>query len=159
MINIIPLFIDSQERPGFTWGYWLLWMSAGDGAGALSAAHACGENYWYCLIDVFVSILNSDTKLNLSLVTCEICFQIRFFFFLHAAHSNQKMANENNGYPDYLCKWQGLPYSECTWEEGELVSRKFQTLVDEYNVRNKSQRTPTPAKYCKVSMGEPLSFK
>ncbi|XP_022330657.2 chromodomain-helicase-DNA-binding protein 1-like isoform X3 [Crassostrea virginica] len=66
------------------------------------------------------------------------------------AHSNQKMANENNGYPDYLCKWQGLPYSECTWEEGELVSRKFQTLVDEYNVRNKSQRTPTPAKYCKA---------
>nr|XP_022330657.1 chromodomain-helicase-DNA-binding protein 1-like isoform X3 [Crassostrea virginica] len=66
------------------------------------------------------------------------------------AHSNQKMANENNGYPDYLCKWQGLPYSECTWEEGELVSRKFQTLVDEYNVRNKSQRTPTPAKFCKA---------
>ncbi|XP_034324831.2 chromodomain-helicase-DNA-binding protein 1 isoform X1 [Magallana gigas] len=66
------------------------------------------------------------------------------------AHSNQKMANENNGYPDYLCKWEGLPYSECTWEEGELVSRKFQVLVDEYNVRNKSQRTPTPAKYCKA---------
>ncbi|XP_062610883.1 chromodomain-helicase-DNA-binding protein 1-like isoform X1 [Saccostrea cucullata] len=66
------------------------------------------------------------------------------------AHSNQKMANENNGYPDYLCKWQGLPYSECTWEEGELVSRKFQTLVDEYNLRHKSQRTPTPAKYCKA---------
>lgn len=71
-------------------------------------------------------------------------------FVYSLAHSNQKMANENNGYPDYLCKWQGLPYSECTWEEGELVSRKFQVLVDEYNVRNKSQRTPTPAKYCKV---------
>ncbi|XP_048736383.2 chromodomain-helicase-DNA-binding protein 1-like isoform X3 [Ostrea edulis] len=66
------------------------------------------------------------------------------------AHSNQKMANENNGYPDYLCKWQGLPYSECTWEEGELVSRKFQILVDEYNLRHKSQKTPTPAKYCKA---------
>jgi hypothetical protein len=70
---------------------------------------------------------------------------------LISAHSNQKMANENNGYPDYLCKWQGLPYSECTWEEGELVSRKFQALVDEYNHRHKSQKTPTPAKYCKVS--------
>ncbi|KAK3096752.1 hypothetical protein FSP39_002924 [Pinctada imbricata] len=66
------------------------------------------------------------------------------------SHSNQKMANEDNGYPDYLCKWQGLPYSECTWEEGELVSRKFQPLVDEYNARNKSQRTPTSSKYCRA---------
>ncbi|XP_060072209.1 chromodomain-helicase-DNA-binding protein 1-like isoform X1 [Ylistrum balloti] len=69
------------------------------------------------------------------------------------AHSNQKMANENNGYPDYLCKWNGLPYSECTWEEGELVSRKFQSAVDEYQARNKSQKIPT--KLSKVLKSRP----
>lgn len=59
------------------------------------------------------------------------------------AHSNQKMANENNGYPDYYVKWQGLPYSESTWEDGELLSRRFQPIIDEYQARNKSQRTPS----------------
>jgi len=62
---------------------------------------------------------------------------------MFSAHSNLKMANENNGFPDYLCKWYGLPYADCTWEEGELVSRKFQADVDEYQARNKSQRIPT----------------
>uniref|UniRef100_A0A7N6A2T5 DNA helicase n=1 Tax=Anabas testudineus TaxID=64144 RepID=A0A7N6A2T5_ANATE len=28
------------------------------------------------------------------------------------------------GYPDYLCKWQGLPYSECSWEDGALIAKK-----------------------------------
>ena len=60
------------------------------------------------------------------------------------------MANENNGYPDYLVKWQGLPYCECTWEDGELLSRRFQSVIDEYHARNKSQRTPS--KLTKVSM-------
>ncbi|BFY98699.1 hypothetical protein BsWGS_01740 [Bradybaena similaris] len=50
---------------------------------------------------------------------------------------------ENNGYPDYLCKWQGLPYMECTWEDGELVSKLFQTHIDKYLARNKSQCIPT----------------
>ena len=59
------------------------------------------------------------------------------------AHSNQKMANENNGYPDYFVKWQGLPYLECTWEDGELLSRRFQPIIDEYQARNKCQRTPS----------------
>ncbi|XP_041371367.1 chromodomain-helicase-DNA-binding protein 1-like isoform X2 [Gigantopelta aegis] len=64
------------------------------------------------------------------------------------AHSDQKMSNENNGYPDYLCKWSGLPYSDCTWEDGELISRSYQSYIDEYLARNKSQRIPT--KLCKV---------
>lgn len=59
------------------------------------------------------------------------------------AHSNQKIANENNGYPDYFVKWQGLPYVECTWEDGELLSRRFQSIIDEYHARNKSQKTPS----------------
>ncbi|KAK2118142.1 transcriptional regulator [Saguinus oedipus] len=46
------------------------------------------------------------------------------------AHSNQKSAA---GYPDYYCKWQGLPYSECSWEDGALISKKFQPCIDEGN--------------------------
>lgn len=50
---------------------------------------------------------------------------------------------ENNGYPDYLCKWQGLPYSECTWEDGELAAKLFQSHIDKHLARNKSQCIPT----------------
>ncbi|XP_076103177.1 chromodomain-helicase-DNA-binding protein 1-like isoform X1 [Mytilus galloprovincialis] len=63
-------------------------------------------------------------------------------------HSNQKMANENNGYPDYFVKWQGLPYSDCTWEDGELLARRFQSIIDEYHARNKSQKTPSKLTKC-----------
>jgi chromodomain-helicase-DNA-binding protein 1 len=36
---------------------------------------------------------------------------------------------------DYLCKWQGLPYSECTWEDGELIKKRFPPQVEEYDRR------------------------
>ncbi|XP_027758991.1 chromodomain-helicase-DNA-binding protein 1-like [Empidonax traillii] len=55
------------------------------------------------------------------------------------AHSNQKSAA---GYPDYYCKWQGLPYSECSWEDGALIAKKFQACIDEYFSRNQSKTTP-----------------
>ncbi|KAL4227328.1 transcriptional regulator [Mactra antiquata] len=69
------------------------------------------------------------------------------------AHSNQKSTNEQNGFPDYLCKWNGLPYSECTWEDGDLLSRKFQDKIDIYYQRNKSQKIPT--KLSKVLKSRP----
>ncbi|KAH9500964.1 transcriptional regulator [Bulinus truncatus] len=50
---------------------------------------------------------------------------------------------ENNGTADYMCKWHGLPYSECTWEDGELASKLFQSHIDQYLARNKSQCIPT----------------
>uniref|UniRef100_A0A8C9V087 Chromodomain helicase DNA binding protein 1 n=1 Tax=Scleropages formosus TaxID=113540 RepID=A0A8C9V087_SCLFO len=56
------------------------------------------------------------------------------------AHSNQKSAA---GYPDYLCKWQGLSYSECSWEDGALISRKFQKCIDDYMSRNQSKTIPS----------------
>ncbi|KAH0628109.1 hypothetical protein JD844_008841 [Phrynosoma platyrhinos] len=62
------------------------------------------------------------------------------------AHSNQKSAA---GYPDYYCKWQGLPYSECSWEDGALIAKKFQSRIDEYFSRNQSKTTPF--KDCKAS--------
>ncbi|XP_031210497.1 chromodomain-helicase-DNA-binding protein 1 isoform X2 [Mastomys coucha] len=66
------------------------------------------------------------------------------------AHSNQKSAA---GLPDYYCKWQGLPYSECSWEDGALISKKFQTCIDEYFSRNQSKTTPF--KDCKVLKQRP----
>ncbi|XP_030744785.1 chromodomain-helicase-DNA-binding protein 1 [Echinops telfairi] len=66
------------------------------------------------------------------------------------AHSNQKSAA---GYPDYYCKWQGLPYSECSWEDGALISKKFQARIDEYFSRNQSKTTPF--KDCKVLKQRP----
>ncbi|KAF7216703.1 chromodomain-helicase-DNA-binding protein 1 isoform X1 [Nothobranchius furzeri] len=55
-------------------------------------------------------------------------------------HSNQKSAA---GYPDYLCKWQGLPYSECSWEDGALIAKKFQKCIDDYMSRNQSKTIPS----------------
>lgn len=47
----------------------------------------------------------------------------------------------------------GLPYSECTWEDGDLLSRKFQEKIDYYYQRNKSQKIPT--KLSKVLKSRP----
>ncbi|XP_055489251.1 chromodomain-helicase-DNA-binding protein 1 isoform X2 [Leucoraja erinacea] len=66
------------------------------------------------------------------------------------AHSNQKSAS---GHPDYLCKWQGLSYSECSWEDGALMSRKFQSHIDSYTNRNQSKSIPL--KECKVLKQRP----
>uniref|UniRef100_A0A8B9G8S0 DNA helicase n=1 Tax=Amazona collaria TaxID=241587 RepID=A0A8B9G8S0_9PSIT len=66
------------------------------------------------------------------------------------AHSNQK---SEAGYPDYYCKWQGLPYSECSWEDGALIAKKFQACIDEYFSRNLSKTTPF--KDCKILKQRP----
>ena len=73
-----------------------------------------------------------------------LTFQFLFFIFL-TGHSNQKSAA---GYPDYLCKWQGLSYSECSWEDGALIGRKFQRCIDDYLSRNHSKNIPF--RECKV---------
>uniref|UniRef100_A0A6G1SKW2 Chromodomain-helicase-DNA-binding protein 1 n=1 Tax=Aceria tosichella TaxID=561515 RepID=A0A6G1SKW2_9ACAR len=74
---------------------------------------------------------------------------------------NQKK-NENPKSPDsddpeasyeYLCKWQGLPYSECTWEDGELIKRKFSKKIEEYYHREKSPYIPS--RMCKVLRNRP----
>ncbi|XP_056591862.1 chromodomain-helicase-DNA-binding protein 1 isoform X2 [Triplophysa dalaica] len=65
-------------------------------------------------------------------------------------HSNQKSAA---GYPDYLCKWQGLPYFECSWEDGALIGRKFQKCINDYMSRNQSKSIPF--RECKVLKQRP----
>ena len=72
---------------------------------------------------------------------------MNFFFAVHTA---QKHGSEVNGFPDYLVKWVGLPYSECTWEDGALVAPRFPEAIEQYNARNKS--TNVPNKNCRVSI-------
>ncbi len=46
------------------------------------------------------------------------------------------------GLQEYLCKWRGLPYSECTWEDGKLISEQFQDQIDSHLDRNNSDCIP-----------------
>ncbi|KAM4552935.1 chromodomain-helicase-DNA-binding protein 2 isoform 3-T4 [Fundulus diaphanus] len=55
--------------------------------------------------------------------------------------------------PEYLCKWMGLPYSECSWEDGALVKKKFQHCIDGFMSRNSSKTIPS--KDCKVLKQRP----
>ncbi|XP_019729451.1 chromodomain-helicase-DNA-binding protein 2 isoform X3 [Hippocampus comes] len=65
------------------------------------------------------------------------------------SHSHKTASNE----PEYLCKWMGLPYSECSWEDGALVMKKFQHCIDGFLNRNSSKTLPS--KDCKVLKQRP----
>lgn len=75
---------------------------------------------------------------------------LNLYYILISAHQASRSDGHLNVFPDYLVKWHGLPYSECTWEAGELISKRFKSSLEEYNLRNKSQCIPN--KYCKVSV-------
>ncbi|XP_065355971.1 chromodomain-helicase-DNA-binding protein 1 [Calliphora vicina] len=61
------------------------------------------------------------------------------------------------GDSEYLCKWQSLPYAEATWEDTNLVSRKWQHCVDHFNDRENSKCTPS--RHCKVLKYRPKFYK
>ena len=44
----------------------------------------------------------------------------------------------------YYCKWQGLPYSQCTWEDAAAIQPKFQNEIDDYMTRRDSRHVPSP---------------
>ena len=73
-------------------------------------------------------------------------------FYIILAHTVPRNPDEYNGFPEYLVKWEGLPYSECTWEDGKLIADKFHTAIENYNLRQKSQKIPS--KICKVCISE-----
>ncbi|KAK1327863.1 hypothetical protein QTO34_012772 [Cnephaeus nilssonii] len=66
------------------------------------------------------------------------------------AHS-RKPAPSNE--PEYLCKWMGLPYSECSWEDEALIGKKFQGCIDSFHSRNNSKTIPT--RECKALKQRP----
>ncbi|XP_064422060.1 chromodomain-helicase-DNA-binding protein 2 isoform X2 [Latimeria chalumnae] len=67
----------------------------------------------------------------------------------HKTTSSSSSSNE----PDYLCKWMGLPYAECSWEDGALIGKKFQHCINSFNSRNNSKTIPF--KECKVLRQRP----
>uniref|UniRef100_A0A669BEJ4 Chromodomain helicase DNA binding protein 2 n=1 Tax=Oreochromis niloticus TaxID=8128 RepID=A0A669BEJ4_ORENI len=74
-------------------------------------------------------------------------FQIVDFDVTHS----HKTPSSNE--PEFLCKWMGLPYSECSWEDGALVRKKFQHCIDSFMNRNSSKTVPS--KDCKVLKQRP----
>uniref|UniRef100_A0A669CWR0 Chromodomain helicase DNA binding protein 2 n=1 Tax=Oreochromis niloticus TaxID=8128 RepID=A0A669CWR0_ORENI len=66
------------------------------------------------------------------------------------AHSHKTPSSNE---PEFLCKWMGLPYSECSWEDGALVRKKFQHCIDSFMNRNSSKTVPS--KDCKVLKQRP----
>jgi len=57
-----------------------------------------------------------------------------------AAHYPPKPGADNS---EYLIKWQGLPYCDCTHEDGDLVMKWFPEAVEEYKKRQKSSFSPS----------------
>ncbi|XP_049815552.1 chromodomain-helicase-DNA-binding protein 1 [Schistocerca nitens] len=56
-------------------------------------------------------------------------------------------------HPDYFIKWESLPYSEATWEDGALISKKWPKKIKEFREREESKRTPS--KHCRVLKHRP----
>ncbi|KAJ8281014.1 hypothetical protein GJAV_G00062350 [Gymnothorax javanicus] len=67
------------------------------------------------------------------------------------SHSRKTPSSSNE--PEYLCKWMGLPYAECSWEDGALIAKKFQHCIDSFSNRNSSKTIPS--KDCKVLKQRP----
>ncbi|KAJ1179741.1 hypothetical protein NDU88_004975 [Pleurodeles waltl] len=66
---------------------------------------------------------------------------------------NRKGVTSSSNEPEYLCKWMGLPYAECSWEEGALIGKKFQACIDNFISRDASKTIPT--RECKVLRQRP----
>jgi len=67
--------------------------------------------------------------------------------------AHQPSKSTETCHPEYLCKWEGLSYADCTFEDGALISKKFPLKIEEYHARQKSQMTPS--KLCKVLKSRP----
>ena len=67
--------------------------------------------------------------------------------------------DSSSGYPDYCCKWQGLPYTECTWEDGALTAKYFQKHIDEYLERERADTIPNRNAKCLRHRPKFASFK
>lgn len=44
---------------------------------------------------------------------------------------------------DYYCKWESLPYSDATWEDSSLISKRWPQKIEEFKEREESKRTPS----------------
>lgn len=75
----------------------------------------------------------------------EMAFQLRLIHLnVERVISHQEVKDENGKtIIEYLCKFEGLSYSDCTYETEDLIKEKFQDKIDEYYSRHKSQKIPS----------------
>lgn len=64
---------------------------------------------------------------------------------------------KSDGLSDYYVKWESLPYSEATWEDGILITNRWPKEVKEFRDREDSRRCPS--KLCKVLRYRPKFVK
>ncbi|XP_028678827.2 chromodomain-helicase-DNA-binding protein 2 isoform X1 [Erpetoichthys calabaricus] len=69
----------------------------------------------------------------------------------HTDFPSHKTSSSNE--PEYLCKWMGLPYAECSWEDGILIQKKFSLCIEKFSNRNNCKTIPS--KDCKVLKQRP----
>ena len=67
--------------------------------------------------------------------------------------AHQPSKSTETHHPQYLCKWEGLSYADCTFEDGSLIAKKYPHKIDEYHNRERS--VATPSKLCKVLKQRP----
>lgn len=67
--------------------------------------------------------------------------------------AHQPSKSTETHHPQYLCKWEGLSYADCTFEDGSLIAKKYPHKIEEYHNREKS--VATPSKLCKVLKQRP----
>ena len=94
---------------------------------------------------------NAATPEDIEYYDCqeEMALQLRQLYLnVERIIAHQPSSTTETVDPEYLCKWEGLPYSECTFESGEMISRKYSKKIEEYHTRQKSQKTPT--KLCRA---------
>lgn len=58
---------------------------------------------------------------------------------------------------EFFIKWESLPYSEATWEDGALIEKKWPKKIKEFRDREDSKRTPS--KMCKALKTRPKFSK
>ena len=62
-----------------------------------------------------------------------------------------------DGGTDYFIKWESLPYSEASVEDGNIINKKWPKKVQEYKEREESKRTPN--KSCRALKVRPKFFQ
>jgi SNF2 family DNA or RNA helicase len=65
------------------------------------------------------------------------------------AHNKVRTPSQNS-HCEYLCKWDGLPYAECTWEDEELINKRFPHKIAEFEKRENSQKLPKSLKTLRI---------
>lgn len=56
---------------------------------------------------------------------------------------DMQWSDKDAEYPDYYVKWSNLPYSDATWENGQLIEEDNQEQIMQFKVREESKFTPS----------------